>query len=78
MTISTHWNCQMHQFTLLTPENFSLKSEFYVQANGIQGMVNGNYLKIINMSVMPFCRGWADLKWSSFVFLLADIFANAR
>ena len=36
MTISTHWKCQMHQFTLLNPKKFSSKSEFYVQANGSQ------------------------------------------
>ena len=36
MTISTHWNCQMHQFTILNPEKSRLKSDFYVQANGSQ------------------------------------------
>ena len=34
--LSTHWNCQMHQLTLLNPKKISLKSEFYVQANGSQ------------------------------------------
>ena len=68
------------QFTLWNPTQFQFKMWVLYTSQWVSGTVIGIYLKIINMSVMPFCHGNYEVRqtdWEQASYLINIIIATA-